>query len=93
MPQRRVTIATATGLHARPASLVTSMAATSGHGITIGREGQPPVDASSIIMVMSLGLQHGEDVVLSSDSEAADETLVEIADLLATDLDAETAAQ
>jgi phosphocarrier protein len=78
----------ASGLHARPASRFTQAAAATGQPVTIGRDGQPGVMASSILMVMSLGLQHGEEVVLSADDAAAEAALDELAALLGTDLDA-----
>lgn len=88
MPRRRVEIATATGLHARPAALLTQAAAACGHPVRIGRVGQAPVDASSILMVMSLRLEHGDKVELSTESDAAQAVLDKLAALLETDLDA-----
>lgn len=88
MPRRRARVATATGLHARPAALLTRRAADGGHPVQIGRDGETPVDASSILMVMGLKLQHGEEVELSSASDDAEALLDELAALLATDLDA-----
>jgi phosphotransferase system HPr (HPr) family protein len=74
---RHATIATATGLHARPAGLFAKTAAATGVPVTIAREDGPAVDAASVLMVMGLGLKHGETVVLD-----------ELAAVLATDLDA-----
>lgn len=88
MSRRRVTIASASGLHARPASLFTQAATATGHEITIGRTDQEAVDASSILLVMSLGLSQGEDVVLESSTSEAESALDALAALLATDLDA-----
>lgn len=88
MSQRLATITTASGLHARPASLFTQAAAACGHDVQIGRQGQPAVSAASGLMVMSLGLKQGEQVVLSSEDPAADAALAELADLVAADLDA-----
>lgn len=85
MSTRTVTIASRVGLHARPAMLFTQAVAATGAAVTIGRPGQPAVDAASILFVMSLAVGHGEDVELGSDDEAA---LDELAALLATDLDA-----
>lgn len=79
----------AAGLHARPASLFTQAAARSGVKVSIGRDGQPGVDAASILMVMGQAFKHGEDVVLSADDAAAEPALDELAALLATDLDAQ----
>ncbi|HEY0216155.1 MAG TPA: HPr family phosphocarrier protein [Cellulomonas sp.] len=87
MPRRRARVATATGLHARPAALLTRRVAEGGHPVLIGREGQPPVDAGSILMVMGLRLEHGEDVELSAETADAEPLLDELATLLATDLD------
>lgn len=92
MLQRRATIKSASGLHARPASYFTQAAAATGMPVTIGREGQPPVAASSVLMVMGLGLRQGEEVVLTADAPEAGPALDELAALLATDLDAETPA-
>lgn len=86
MAERSVVIASKVGLHARPASLFTQAVAASGAAVTIARPGQPPVDASSILFVMSLGVGHGEEVVLAGDDEAVLDRLVA---MLATDLDAE----
>lgn len=88
MPQRHVTIVSSSGLHARPAGLFAKAAAATGVPVTIAREGGAPVDAASVLLVMSLGLRHGEPVELSSDAAGADAALDELVALLATDLDA-----
>jgi len=85
MATRTVIVASRVGLHARPAMLFTQAVAASGAAVTIGRPGQPGVDAASILFVMSLGIGGGEEVVLESSDEAALDGLVA---LLATDLDA-----
>ncbi len=88
MPERTVKIASSVGLHARPASLFTQAVAATGLDVTIGRPGQPPMDASSILMVMALGVGFDEEVVLSADGDGADKALDDLVTLLATDLDA-----
>lgn len=80
------------GLHARPASLLSRAASASGHRILLGREGEVPVDAASVLMVMGLGLEHGDEVVLSADDDGAEAALVELAEMLGTDLDAAAAS-
>ncbi len=88
MPQRRVVIASAQGLHARPATVFTQAAAAVGHPVLIGRAGQDPVPADSPLMVMSLGLQQGDEVDLVVDDGAPAGTLDNLVALLETDLDA-----
>ncbi|WNM25729.1 HPr family phosphocarrier protein [Demequina capsici] len=86
MPQRTTTIANPTGLHARPAALFAKTAGASGHSITIARDGEAPIDASSILMIMGLGLSHGDAVTLVGD-EGADAILDQLVELLESDLD------
>jgi phosphocarrier protein len=87
MPQRRALLATTSGLHARPAALFTQRVADGGHLVQIAREGEAGVDASSILMVMGLRLQHGETVELTCDAPDCVPLLDELAELLGTDLD------
>lgn len=75
MPTRTATIAAASGLHARPAAMFVQAAAKSGLAVTIGRPGQPAVDARSILSVMGLGAKHGDVVELSAEGEGADAVL------------------
>lgn len=96
MSRRRATIATGTGLHARPAALFTQAAAACGHRVLIGRVGQDPVDASSILLVMSLRLEHGDEVEVSTpdgDADDADGALDGLVALLESDLDAAPAGR
>ncbi|NLW98665.1 MAG: HPr family phosphocarrier protein [Actinomycetales bacterium] len=89
MATRTVTIASSVGLHARPAALFVEQASESGLDIEIGRPGEDPVDATSILGVMALGAKHGEEVVLSAEGENADAVLDGLVELLSRDLDAE----
>mgnify|MGYP003586398826 CR=1 FL=1 len=89
MPTRNVAIASAVGLHARPASLFVQAATATGVPITIAKEGGKPVNARSILMVMALGAKCGETVTLSAEGEGADEALDSLVELLSRDLDAE----
>jgi phosphocarrier protein len=47
------------------------------------------MDASSILMVMAMGVSGGDEVVLEADGPEADRVLDELVALLETDLDAE----
>lgn len=90
MAQRTAVVASRVGLHARPAMIFTNAVAATGVPVTIARPGGEPVDASSILFVMSLGVPHGEEVTLSTDDGAA-RVLDDLVTLLETDLDAEDA--
>lgn len=89
MSTRTVTIASAVGLHARPASIFVEAVTNSGLDVEIGRVGEAAVDAASILGVMALGARHGEEVVLTAEGENADAVLDALVELLATDLDAQ----
>ena len=88
MPSRTTTIAAASGLHARPAAMFVQAASKSGLPVTIGRPGQEPVDARSILSVMGLGAKHGETVELSAEGDNADEVLDALVANLQTDPEA-----
>jgi phosphocarrier protein len=87
MPERTVTVASAVGLHARPASLFSQAAAKVGVTITLTSASGKSVNAASILGVLSLGIGHGEVVTISADGDGADAALDSLADLLNTDLD------
>lgn len=88
MPSRTVHIGSAQGLHARPAGLVARLVAQSGVTVTIGREGAAPVNAASLLSIMSLNFQHGESAVLTVDEGASSESVLEeVAELLRSNLD------
>jgi phosphocarrier protein len=87
MPERRVTVGSKVGLHARPAAVVAKAAATAGVAITIRKEGGQPVAASSVLNLMTLGAMHGDEVVLAAEGDGADDALDKIAELVVSDLD------
>ena len=81
MPSKSVTVGSSVGLHARPAAIIAEKAGELGADVTING-----VDASSSLMLMTLGAKNGDTVEVESDDEAAPEA---IADLVARDLDAD----
>ena len=85
MPTRSVTVGSAVGLHARPAALIADAAAEFDDDITLAVPGGEPVDASSALLIMTLGAGKGATVEVSSDDEEAVER---IAALVEEDLDA-----
>jgi phosphocarrier protein HPr len=87
MSERTVVVASSHGLHARPAALFTQTAAKAGTSVTLTK-GERSVDASSILGVISLGIDHGDEVVLRAEGEGADEALDALEALLLEDHDA-----
>ncbi len=85
MPTRTVTVGSAVGLHARPAALIAEAAGELDSEVTIAVPGDEGVDASSSLLIMTLGAGNGDSVEVSGDDEAAVNT---IADLVEKDLDA-----
>ncbi|GAA3960198.1 HPr family phosphocarrier protein [Gordonia caeni] len=86
MPSKTVTVGSAVGLHARPATIIAEAASALGTPVTLAVEGGEPVDAGSALMIMTLGAELGATVIVESDDQAA---VDQIADLVAKDLDAE----
>jgi phosphocarrier protein HPr len=80
-----VTVGSSVGLHARPATIISEKAAELDADVTLAVPGGDPVDADSALLIMTLGASNGDEVVVSSDDDAAAKT---IADLVASDLDA-----
>lgn len=89
MPERKVAVGSSDGLHARTASRFVQAATRQPAAVSIAVEGRPPVPATSLLSVLSLGAVHGAEVTLSADGDGAEESLTALADLLARDLDAE----
>jgi phosphocarrier protein HPr len=92
MEERRATVGSRVGLHARPASLFVQAAGKQKVRVTIAKPGGEPVSARSILSVLALDVHAGEDVVLYADGEGAAAALDELAAVLETDHDEPTAA-
>lgn len=89
MATREVSIASAVGLHARPAALFVQAVAATGLPVTIAKAGGNPIDARSILLVMAMGVRQGESVTLNAEGEGAEAALDSLVELLSRDLDAE----
>src|SRR5699024_7050005 len=64
MADRTVTIARASGLHARPAALFSQAAGQQPAQVTIAKGAGEAVQASSILMLLTLGADQGDEVTL-----------------------------
>ncbi len=87
MPERTVTIASAHGLHARPASLFVQAVTASGLPVQLTK-GDKTLNGASILGVISLGIEHGDQVKLTAEGDNADAVLDQLVELLTTDFDA-----
>jgi phosphocarrier protein HPr len=87
--ERQVTIGSKVGLHARPASLFAKAVKNAGVPVKIAKEGQPPVNAASLLSLLTLGAEFGEQVTLSAEGEGAETALDELAAMLGRELDAD----
>ena len=87
MQERTVRVGSKNGLHARPARLFTQAAEKSGAAVSIEKLGGAPANAASILAVISLGIDHDDEVRITVDGPGEATIVVELADLLATDHD------
>jgi phosphocarrier protein len=85
MPTRSVVVGSAVGLHARPAAIISEAAGELDSVVLIGKPGGQPVDASSALLIMTLGAGKGETVEVAGDQQADVDV---IAALVEKDLDA-----
>jgi phosphocarrier protein HPr len=85
MPTKTVVVGSAVGLHARPAASEMIAAGELDAEVTLAIPGDDPVDASSALMIMTLGAGKGDSVEVTSDDQAAVDA---IAALVEQDLDA-----
>jgi phosphocarrier protein HPr len=82
MAERRVKVETKVGLHARPAALFVQAATKTPLEITVAKPGKDPVNAKSILSVLALDAQQGEEIVIRAEGDGADAVLDELAGLV-----------
>ena len=78
MTAKDVVVGSAIGLHARPAGIISDAAAKFDEEITIAVEGEEPVNATSALLIMSLGVEHGQTVTVASENVAAVNTIADL---------------
>lgn len=91
MSSRDVVVGSRIGLHGRPAAMVVRTATAQPVAVRIGVAGKAPVDATSIIAVLSLGAKGGDTVTVEAHGDGADAALDAMVAILAEDLDAQPA--
>lgn len=85
MASKTVTVASASGLHTRPATRIAEVVTELGVPVTLSIPGGSPVDAGSALMIMTLGAGKDAKVVVESPEQSAVDT---VAALVVQDLDA-----
>jgi phosphocarrier protein len=85
MPTKSAIVGSAIGLHARPAAIISEAAGELRSDVLIGIPGGQAVDASSALLIMTLGAGKGATVEVSGDDQVDVDT---IAALVEKDLDA-----
>jgi len=85
MPSTTVTVGSSVGIHARPAALIAEAAGQESSTITLALSGGEPVDASSSLLLMTLGAKYGDVLEVAGDDDAA---VARISALVEQDLDA-----
>ncbi|HRN28884.1 MAG TPA: HPr family phosphocarrier protein [Terrimesophilobacter sp.] len=84
---RTVQFGSAVGLHARPAATLSTAAANSGHSVTFTGPAGAAADAASVLMLLAMGLSHGDELTITVEGEDAERVADEIAALAASELD------
>jgi len=77
-------IAASEGLHARPAQQFCSMASKFSSSIKIRNltSDSKPVNAKSILLVLTLGVEHGHEVEICADGEDETQSILALQNLL-----------
>ena len=83
MASKTVKVGSSVGLHARPAAVISQEAAKLSSTVTLAAEGGEPIDAKSVLLIMTLGASAGDPVTVAGDNEDDVNT---IADLVASSL-------
>ena len=87
---RSVTFGSATGMHARPAAILSTAAAQSGHSVTFTGPSGAAADAASVLMLLSMGVSHGDELTIEVDGDDAERVADELASLASSELDTES---
>ncbi|GIH11663.1 phosphocarrier protein HPr [Rhizocola hellebori] len=82
MAERRVVVASAVGLHARPAALFVTAVTKIGLPVTLTRRDGRTADARSILAVVTLDVKCGDEVLLCAHGDDAEAALDRLAELL-----------
>ena len=87
MPEIHANVGSTVGLHARPAALFAAAAAAAPMPISVCKPGGEPVDARSILSVLTLDARFGDELILAAEGPGAEEALALLAGVLETNHD------
>lgn len=85
MLERIVKVGSKTGLHARPAAIFVQNAKEFQSKVSLSKN-EKTVNAKSILSVLTLGVELGDQVVLKVEGDDAESAIDKLATLLAEDL-------
>ena len=80
MPERRITVTSPVGLHARPAAQFAEAAAAT-KTVMVRKPGKGAVNASSILSLLSLDIRNGDQIVVQAEGENADMVLDQLVNI------------
>lgn len=83
--EQRVTVEHEKGLHARPASEFVELASQFEADIQISTADGQEGDAKSSLAIMSLGVDGGDEIVISSDGTDSEDAVQSLVDLVEDD--------
>jgi phosphocarrier protein HPr len=85
VPEATVALRNPTGLHARPAKIFAKAAAASPADVTLTKDGRE-VNAKSVLSVLTLDCHQGDEILIRTAGESADQTLAELVRLVESGL-------
>jgi phosphocarrier protein HPr len=85
VPEATVSLRNASGLHARPAKIFAMAAAASLADVVVEKDGRK-VNGKSVLSVLTLGCEQGDEIVIRTTGESADETLADLVKLVESGL-------
>jgi phosphotransferase system HPr (HPr) family protein len=85
VPEATVTLRNPTGLHARPAKIFAKAAAATTSAVTVMKDARE-VNGKSVLSVLTLDCHQGDQIVIRTEGEGADEALKELVRLVESGL-------
>lgn len=81
MPEARVTLRNASGLHARPAKIFARAAAEHAANVEVEKGGRR-VNAKSVLSLLTLDCHQGDEILIATEGEGAEEALADLVALV-----------